>query len=116
MVAVHQKERRPHQAQAGSLAQVDGLHRIGINVAQGIDAEVVADGQVEVRVIGSGSEKRLRIQRGVVLLRTLGVGIPLEAEGERAAGESLGVKPGLIATATTTLVDGYNPLNAIGLV
>ena len=66
-------------------------HRAGIDRSKLIHAEIVADGHVEVGMVRGGGAQHLGVERGVVLLRALGVRVALNLERERAARGTLRV-------------------------
>jgi len=72
VVAVHQKQRRggADQPQPLPLGAVALRHRRGRDTAQGVDAEVIADGQVEVRLVGRDIPQGARVEVGVESIGT----------------------------------------------
>ena len=96
MVAVDQEHGRgaADQSQEQALVQVDGVDglRGRGDGAEGVHAEIVADGQVEIRPVRGGGLQGPGIERGVELLRTFGMRVALDLEAERAAGGALGVE------------------------
>ena len=97
VVAVHQEDRRglAEETEVGALDVVTFRDlrlgdRAGIGLVDRVDAEIVATGQIKIRLVRGHRVHRAGVERGIELgVRTLRMGITLHPEDEGAARRAL---------------------------
>ena len=97
VVAIHQEDRRglAEETEVGALDVVTFRDlrlgdRAGIGLIDRVDAEIVATGQIKIRLVRGHRVHRAGVERGIELgVRTLRMGITLHPEDEGAARRAL---------------------------
>ena len=80
VIAVDEEDRVRKEVEEMALAEVDGADGLFVESVKGIDAEVVAEEEVEVGAVGGGGAEDLGVQGGVEHLRALGVESPCSSK------------------------------------